>query len=110
MLEQLVGLCVGSLPPPAAVVPADRVLLPGELDLATAPEVEIQLAKVDGDILIDCARLIFIDVGGLRPLLSAHRRCIAQGKRLALVNPPQCLMRLLELTDLTAIFEMQADD
>ena len=75
--------------------------------MATAPELEMQLARVDGDLLVHCAGLTFVDFRGLRPLLAAHRKCSAQGRRLVLVDPPRCLRRLLELTDLEAVFEMQ---
>jgi anti-sigma B factor antagonist len=99
-------LCL--LPPSPVAVAADQVVLSGELDLATAPQLEMQLAGLDGDILIDCAGLTFIDCRGLRPLVSAHYRCTSRGRRLVLVNPPRCLTWLLELTDLAAVFEVQA--
>jgi anti-anti-sigma factor len=97
-------------PTPSVAVSAEQVVLSGELDLATAPELEMQLAKIQGDILIDSAGLTFIDLCGLRPLLSAHRRCTARGNRLVIVNPPRCLTRLLELTDLRAVFEVQTEE
>ncbi len=97
-------------PPPLVPMTADRVILSGELDLATAPELETQLASLDGDVLIDCAGLTFIDACGLRPLLSAHRRCTERDTRLVLVSPSPCLTRVLVLTGLDAVFEMQTGD
>lgn len=91
-------------------LPPIRLRLSGELDLAAAPELERQLRKLDGDISIDCAGLTFIDLCGLRPLFSAHWRCIDRGTRLVLVDPPPCLTRLLMLTDLGTVFELQTGE
>lgn len=85
------------------------VALSGELDLAAAPELKMRLDSLDGDILIDCGGLTFIDGSGLRPLLSAHRRCRARDARLILINAPLCLTRLLILTGLEAVFDVQTE-
>ena len=66
------------------------VLIRGELDLATAPELE----KVVGDrldagdeVVVDLRELQFMDSTGLRVLVHAHTR--AQGeKRFIVVRPP----------------------
>jgi anti-anti-sigma factor len=89
------------------IVEMTSVALSGELDLATAPELETRLESLDGDNLIDCRGLTFIDASGLRPLLSAHRRCSRRDTRLILVNAPLCLTRLLMLTGLEPMFHVQ---
>lgn len=78
--------------------------------MANAPALDRHLETLDGDILIDCASLTFIDLLGLRALLAAHQRCTARGKRLVLVHPPLCLTRLLELTHLEAVFDVQTEE
>ncbi len=83
--------------PPSAPV----VRLVGELDVAGA---HVLLAAVDAALtdgtrvlLVDCARLEFIDPAGLSALLRAARR----GPRLVLDSPPPLLLKLRELLDLT---------
>ena len=44
----------------------------GELDLAGISTVRAALAGFDGDILLDCSGLAFIDAAGLRTLVDAH--------------------------------------
>ncbi len=96
--------------PRAIAVGGDRLTLSGELDIATASQLDMRLESLDGDILIDCEGLTFIDASGLRPLLSAHRRCTDRDTRLILINPPLCLTRLLMLAGLGAVFHVQTGD
>jgi anti-anti-sigma factor len=66
------------------------VLIRGELDLATAPELE----KVVGDrldagdkVVVDLRELQFMDSTGLRVLVHAHARAGSEG-RFVVVRPP----------------------
>lgn len=95
---------------PLAVVPtgAGSVRLVGELDVAGVPEVSGQLARLDEDLTIDCSGLTFIDAAGVGMLVGIHRRCEARGARLVLVDPARCLSRVLELTHLDTLFDVQS--
>ncbi|MGH9107220.1 MAG: STAS domain-containing protein [Acidimicrobiales bacterium] len=84
-----------------------RVKLVGELDVAGVPEVQECLARLDGDIEVDCSGLTFIDCSGLGLLIGAHHTCDARGAKLLLVDPPACMTRLLALTELDALFHLQ---
>ena len=55
------------------------VKVAGELDLATAPELDACLRPVRGDVAIDCSGLDFIDSSGIRSLVEAHRAAEARG-------------------------------
>ena len=83
--------------PPAAPV----VRLVGELDVAGArvllAAVDAALTKGARSLLVDCARLEFVDPAGLSALLHAAHR----GPRLVLDSPPPLLLKLRELLDLT---------
>jgi anti-sigma B factor antagonist len=72
------------------------VRIVGELDLATAPRLEETLALFDGPILVDCARLEFIDATGLKVLANAAH----EHNGLTLQNASPMLARLVRLTEL----------
>ena len=79
-----------------------RISLSGELDLATAPllDDQIALAEVPGitGIMLDLRNLTFIDGSGLRSFLSARDRANANGHRLVLVGANAPAHRLFQLT------------
>ena len=77
-----------------------RVVLEGELDLATAPTLELELDRLDwrsGLVLVDLRRLTFIDLAGMRILLAAHARARRHGGELAIVRGPRIVERLVRL-------------
>jgi anti-anti-sigma factor len=73
----------------------------GELDLATADELERELMRVEGtdalSIILDLSGLEFIDSTGVRLLISAHARSRADSNRLALLRGPASVQRVFEL-------------
>ena len=78
---------------------------------ATAPRAREAIREPDSDVLIDCAGLTFIDLRGLRPLLSAHRRCTKpeatgwSSSRILAASRGSC-----ELTNLEAVFQVQTGE
>ncbi|MEA2290457.1 MAG: hypothetical protein QOD55_2454 [Solirubrobacteraceae bacterium] len=82
-------------PPEDFAIAADErdgrvhVTLRGELDLATAPELEELLeARIDdGEVVVDLRDLEFMDSSGVRVLVAAHARAGRAGTRLILVRP-----------------------
>lgn len=81
----------------------------GELDLTGAPAVRSALARFDADVTIDCSGITFIDASGLGMFVAAHNRCKARGTKLVLSNPPACMTRLLEITELDSVFVVERD-
>jgi anti-sigma B factor antagonist len=77
------------------------IALQGELDLATAPELERRLHEIDamtrGRLLIDLSGLEFMDSTGLVVLIGAERSAQANGDRLSLRRGPNQVQRLFEL-------------
>jgi len=70
------------------------LVLTGELDLSTAPEVDQALAdaeeKQPARMVIDLRQLVFMDSTGLRVVLAADGRARRDGRRLEVVpGPPQ---------------------
>ena len=81
----------------------------GELDLATAPELEHVLDQwTDGHraIVLDLRGLSFLDSSGIRLLVCASRRA---GARLALVPPPDHVERVLEICGVRPLFRWVQD-
>ncbi len=74
----------------------------GELDLATAADLQRELIRVEGSdalsIVLDLSGLQFIDSTGVRLLISAHARSRADSNRLTLLRGPKPVQRVLELT------------
>jgi anti-sigma B factor antagonist len=66
------------------------VALHGELDLATAPELEeLLLARLDDGVAVtlDLRSLEFMDSSGVRALVTAHARAGLKGTTLRIVRP-----------------------
>jgi anti-sigma B factor antagonist len=82
----------------------DRVVvrLSGELDLASAPQLERELegAAIDdaSQILFDLDDLEFLDSTGLQVLLSTHRRATERGQQFAITRGSPQVQRLLDIT------------
>ena len=97
-----------SPPEPTESTPGDLLLVvSGEVDLATVPELRRRLGGADDrstELTVDLSAVTFIDCAGLRPLLEARRRQRARGGRLLLMSPSWAVVRLLQFTGLLAAF------
>jgi anti-anti-sigma factor len=79
---------------------AGAVVLTGELDLATAPELEAALATVSGALDVDCRSLTFIDAAGIAVLLRASKRMTS----IQLHQPSALTRKVVTVLGLDAIF------
>jgi anti-anti-sigma factor len=79
-----------------------RVALHGELDLASAHQMEERLASIDEQgpslLVVDLGGLIFIDSSGLRVLLLADARARERGYELVLLPGQEPVQRVFEMT------------
>lgn len=70
-----------------------RVVTTGELDLATSPQLEQEmravLARGARRVVIDMAKLTFVDSSGLRVLIGLYERSKEDGWELALTSPSE---------------------
>jgi anti-sigma B factor antagonist len=67
-----------------------QLILRGELDLATAPELEqLLIERIDAseDVVVDLRGLEFMDSSGIRVLVAAHTRAGRTGTRVLIVRP-----------------------
>ena len=80
------------------------VALYGELDLATAPDVQRELDRAEAsdarEIVLDLSGLRFIDSTGLRLVLTAHARSRSDGDRLRLLRGSEPVHRVFDLCGL----------
>jgi stage II sporulation protein AA (anti-sigma F factor antagonist) len=91
--------------PPATLVVA------GELDVASGPALEHEVARVldgqGGDFRLDLSALTFMDSTGARALVRVHRRIESIGRRLVLVSPTPPVRRVIELLGLDELIDVQ---
>jgi anti-sigma B factor antagonist len=78
------------------------LVLSGELDMATAPHLEREIASASDAqpdaIVLDLRGLDFIDSTGLRTLITEHDRSRASGRKFALVQGSKQVDRLMSIT------------
>jgi anti-sigma B factor antagonist len=88
------------------------VTLVGECDLAVHDEfVAVLLTAVDGApaVVVDLARLEFIDSSGLHGLIAAHQAAVARGGRVSVVNASGVVADVLDVTGVGELLGPPAD-
>ncbi len=74
------------------------LVLAGEIDSYTAPELADLLAKHQDVDAVDLRDVTFIDSSGLRVIVEAHQRRAEEERVLVLRSPSQAVQRLLEIS------------
>lgn len=78
------------------------IVVQGELDLASSPELEEQLERASNSgtelLVIDLRELEFMDSTGLSVIVRTHQRLVEQGRELSLVKGSPQVQRLLDVT------------
>jgi anti-anti-sigma factor len=79
-----------------------RLVLSGELDLASADQLETAIREVCSiraiSLVLDLREVTFIDSSGLRAVIVAGQLCEQHGHGFALIPGPPEVQRLFELT------------
>jgi anti-anti-sigma factor len=93
----------------ARVRPA--LVLPERLDGTTVGEVrealQVAIDAAHGtDLVLDVGQVRVVDSIGLALLLSTHRTCARQGRRLVLADPQPRLLRILAVTRLHRVLHL----
>jgi anti-anti-sigma factor len=109
----------GSVPAPFSISVDDQpdqavIAVAGELDLATAPQLEDALLprlREGGHTLLDLRALDFMDSTGVRVIVSAHHAAQEHGGRFRLVRTPRegAVGRVLEISGLDRVLELVDD-
>ena len=91
-----------------------RIAFTGELDLASSDRVEGELAAVERDgparIVLDLRGLTFMDSTGLRLVAGADARARQAGRRVTIIQGPEAVRRVFEITRLDERLDIVADD
>jgi anti-anti-sigma factor len=87
-----------------------RLMLSGELDMATAASLELELQNAEAArppvLVLDLGELEFMGVSGLRSILDAARRARRDGRQFVVTNPVPHISRLFELTAIDQSVEL----
>jgi len=87
-----------------------RVELSGELDDATAPELQDQFADLTqfllSDVVLNIGFLTFVDSAGLSTFVMLHKQVEAMGYRLFIFAPSPRVRRLFRITGLDEILNV----
>lgn len=85
-----------------------RISVHGELDIATADELERELraAVSCGDAVLDLRAVSFMDSSGLRALLVASREAREAGRRLLVLPGSGQVLRVIEMAHVAEHLEL----
>lgn len=86
------------------------VSVAGELDMATAPQLEEEiaalLARGESRLVLDLAEVSFCDSTGLSVFVRTRNRCQDAGGRLRIAAAPRAVRRVLEVSGLIDVLEV----
>jgi anti-anti-sigma factor len=89
------------------------VVLDGELDLASAPDLQACLAEISADgvlhVVIDMANLGFIDSTGIGVLVSDFKRLSEAGGSMVVCNAGPRTFRVFEMAGLVELLSVTRD-
>ena len=89
------------------------LVLRGELDIGSAGKVEEELHRIEADkpalVVLDLRKLEFMDSSGLRVIMAADARARDEGRRVAVVQGPDPVKRVFEITRLDQRLEIVDD-
>lgn len=86
------------------------VWVAGELDIASVPALRDALFRaVDGpgDVVLDVSDVVFCDASTLAVLVNARNRARARGGRLVVRHPPPAMRRVIDVTRLDGILDVE---
>jgi anti-anti-sigma factor len=90
-----------------------RIVLVGELDIASTESLEQEFASSEGDtqgtLVLDLRRVEFIDSTGLRAVIAADERARSAGRRFVVVRGSSAVERLFNVTQLDRRLEIVDD-
>ncbi len=88
-----------------------HLALRGELDCSSAPELRSRIGEVlaagAGAVVVDLARLSFIDAAGLGVLIGAERQLRERNGHLDLRRVPRPVQRVLEVAGVTGFLQLR---
>ena len=83
------------------------VALAGRLDAAQCPALQAHLDRLQGQVLLDCAKLEYISSAGLGVLLKTQKRLLPGGGKLRLAGVSRHLQDIFQYSGFDQIFEIE---
>lgn len=87
------------------------VVAAGDIDMTASREFGRRLDGVlrasSGDVVLDMLQVVYLDSTALRALLASRKVAEERGSRLVLVVAQKAVLHVLEVTGLSALFEMR---
>lgn len=90
--------------------PSGNVVVKGRLDAAQAPSAQEFLDECPENIVLDMAELEYISSAGLGVLLRTHKRLMAVGQGLKLVNVNSHVHDIFTYSGFDKLFEIATSD
>jgi len=93
--------------------PQTTISLAGELDPATAPELQARLSALADDpavtsVVIDLSQISFLDSSGLRVLVAGNEALRTRSADLILRGPSDNVRRILQVTGLSDLITVES--
>jgi anti-sigma B factor antagonist len=89
------------------------VVLEGEVDVYTAPQLKAELVKLIDDgcvgMILDLEKVAFIDSSGLGVLVGALRRAREKGGAVRIICTRDSVLKIFRITGLDKVFPIFAD-
>jgi anti-sigma B factor antagonist len=85
----------------------------GEIDMSTAPSVHegaVDAIRHHPTLDIDLSAVTFMDSSGLHVLLATRQLAERRGGHVRLMHPTPSVMRVLKVTGVDGMFEIETDD
>lgn len=95
---------------PVTIVELRGRLVADDGDTSFTNRITALLAFGHTNLAVDCARVTYIDSGGIGALVSMFLRVARRGGRLKLLRPSDRVRRVLEMTRLIDVFEIFEDE
>ena len=76
------------------------VMVAGEVDLATAPELHAALVVLTGDVIVDLTEVSFLDSSGLSALIAGRKHAAAAGHGFEVRHPAELVERAMKISGL----------
>ena len=87
---------------------ARKVLcLEGQIINGDTETLRSAVQAVSGDVILELSNVTIVDAHGLGVLLQLREQALARGLRFELMNVGQSLNRILEITRLNTVFDIQ---
>ena len=84
------------------------VLVVGEVDLATSPQLRACLVALDGAVVVDLSGVGFLDSSGLNALIGGKKHLDAQGGSLRLQGAQPQVQAVFEVMGMIEFFELES--